>query len=70
LETILAMPISQFRTSLTLIHYGIGLQLAGLLWGIVFPYMPYPRMGLTVHIQCMLNGTISPFPHRLFLLNR
>lgn len=55
------MSLTQSTTALSLIRYGVGLQLAGLLWGPIFPMLPYPRMGLTVHIQCMSNGN-PPLP--------
>lgn len=52
--------MSQLHIALTLIRYGI--ELAGLLWGIAFPHVPYPQMGLSVHLLSILNSTFSlPF---------
>lgn len=38
-----------------LVH-GIALLLAGLVWGLVIPATPYPRLALTAHIQFEVNG--------------
>ncbi len=40
-----------------LIH-GIALVLAGLVWGLVVPATPYPRLALTAHIQFESNGVL------------
>jgi hydroxylaminobenzene mutase len=40
-----------------LIH-GLMLVLVGLLWGLVVPNTPYPRLGLGAHIQFETNGML------------
>jgi hydroxylaminobenzene mutase len=40
-----------------LIH-GIALVLAGLVWGLIVPTTPYPRLALTAHIQFESNGVL------------
>jgi hydroxylaminobenzene mutase len=40
-----------------LIH-GIALVLVGLLWGLVVPHTPYPRLALVAHIQFETNGLL------------
>lgn len=37
---------------------GMALVLAGLLWGLVVPHTPYPRLALGAHIQFELNGLL------------
>lgn len=33
-------------------------MLFGLCWGFIVPTTPYPRLGLTAHIQCMAEGSM------------
>jgi len=40
-----------------LIH-GLVFVLAGLVWGLVVPLTPYPRLALTAHIQFVSNGML------------
>ena len=40
-----------------LIH-GLLLVLTGLVWGIMVPHTPYPRLALTAHIQFLTNGVV------------
>jgi hydroxylaminobenzene mutase len=40
-----------------LIH-GIALVLVGLVWGLIVPTTPYPRLALTAHIQFESNGVL------------
>lgn len=40
-----------------LIH-GMALVLAGLVWGLIIPGTPYPRLALGAHIQFMSNGIL------------
>lgn len=55
-----------------LIH-GIALILAGLVWGLVIPGTPFPRLALGAHIQFVTNGllfmvlatVLLALPHRL-----
>jgi len=55
-----------------LIH-GITLVLAGLVWGLVIPGTPYPRLALGAHIQFITNGmlfivlatVLLTLPHRV-----
>jgi (hydroxyamino)benzene mutase len=37
---------------------GMALVLVGLLWGLVVPHTPYPRLALGAHIQFELNGLL------------
>lgn len=37
---------------------GLALVLAGLLWGLVVPHTPYPRLALGAHIQFEFNGLL------------
>lgn len=38
--------------------HGLGLILAGLLWGFVPPHTPYPRLAVGAHIQFESNGAL------------
>lgn len=49
-------PILQQRQSNNLIFYGILLFLLGLIVGLFLPLMANPRMGLSSHIEGVLNG--------------
>jgi len=40
-----------------LIH-GMALVLAGLVWGLVIPGTPFPRLALGAHIQFVTNGLL------------
>ena len=40
-----------------LIH-GLALILAGLVWGIIVPFTPFPRLALTAHIEFEVNGLL------------
>jgi hydroxylaminobenzene mutase len=37
---------------------GLGLILAGLVWGLVVPHTPYPRLALGAHVQFETNGML------------
>jgi hydroxylaminobenzene mutase len=37
---------------------GLGMILAGLVWGLVVPHTPYPRLALGAHIQFETNGML------------
>jgi hypothetical protein len=43
---------------LHLLRHGSGLVGFGLLFGFLVPYTPYPRLGLTAHIQFAVEGTM------------
>ena len=47
----------QSRSGQILIH-GLALVLAGLVWGIVVPHSPFPRLALVAHIQFAMNGML------------
>lgn len=53
------------------LRLGILLFLLGLLSGLVIPMMENPRMGLTSHLEGVINGTfllvLGAFWHRLYL---
>jgi (hydroxyamino)benzene mutase len=38
--------------------HGLTLVLAGLLWGLIVPHTPYPRLALGAHIQLVFNGLL------------
>jgi (hydroxyamino)benzene mutase len=37
---------------------GMALVLTGLVWGLVVPHTPYPRLALTAHVQFESNGML------------
>ena len=39
--------------------HGMALVLAGLVWGLVVPGTPFPRLALGAHIQFMTNGMLA-----------
>jgi hypothetical protein len=41
-----------------LLIHGMVLVLVGLVWGLVIPSTPYPRLGLGAHIQFVSNGML------------
>lgn len=43
---------------LYLLRHGSGLVGFGLLFGFIVPFTPYPRLGLTAHIQFAVEGTM------------
>lgn len=45
----------QFGARQVLIH-GLALILVGLLWGLVVPHTPFPRLALGAHLQFEFNG--------------
>jgi len=46
------------RLSRQILLQGMTLAWVGLIWGFVAPLTPYPRLGLTAHIQFMQNGLL------------
>ena len=49
-------PCRRSRLPLSLIRHGGGLIACGMLFGFVVPLVPYPRLGLTAHIQFCVQG--------------
>jgi hydroxylaminobenzene mutase len=49
---------TQQTTSRRLIRYGVLLLLLGLLSGLVVPMLSNPRMGLSGHLEGVMNGTL------------
>lgn len=47
----------QNRARQILIH-GLALVLVGIVWGLVIPHTPFPRLALSAHIQAVLNGML------------
>ena len=47
----------QSRARQILIH-GLALVLVGIIWGLVIPHTPFPRLALSAHIQAVLNGML------------
>lgn len=45
------------RARRILIH-GLALILTGLVWGIIIPFTPFPRLALTAHIEFEVNGLL------------
>ncbi|KAK9353662.1 hypothetical protein V1505DRAFT_376824 [Lipomyces doorenjongii] len=53
------MPEStQAITALSLLRSGVSLQLFGLVWGLIIPLTPFPKLALTAHIQSMAQGAM------------
>jgi (hydroxyamino)benzene mutase len=48
----------QHRTAHSLITSGLSMQLLGLTWGFLVKHTPFPRLGLTAHIQLMAEGAM------------
>ncbi len=53
-----AQPLPPFNLPLSLLRHGAGLIGFGLFFGFVVPFPPYPRLGLTAHIQFAVEGTM------------
>ncbi|KAK0646813.1 hypothetical protein B0T16DRAFT_458698 [Cercophora newfieldiana] len=53
-----AAPVQPFNLPLSLLRHGSGLIGFGLLFGFIVPLTPYPRLGLTAHIQFAVEGTM------------
>lgn len=61
------------RGSRQILIHGTVLVLVGLVWGLVVPNTPYPRLALGAHIQLVLNGillivlttALAAFPNRV-----
>ncbi|RFU75127.1 hypothetical protein TARUN_7129, partial [Trichoderma arundinaceum] len=49
-------PHRRSRLPLSLIRHGGGLIGCGMLFGFLVPFVPYPRLGLTAHIQFCIQG--------------
>ncbi|KAK1255752.1 hypothetical protein MKX07_008011 [Trichoderma sp. CBMAI-0711] len=49
-------PCRRSRLPLSLIRHGGGLVACGMLFGFLVPLVPYPRLGLTAHIQFGVQG--------------
>lgn len=47
---------TQTAVAKTLITYGAFCELAGMIFGMFIPQMPYPRLGLAGHNNWMLSG--------------
>ncbi|KAK9335246.1 hypothetical protein V1521DRAFT_440385 [Lipomyces starkeyi] len=47
---------AQAITALSLLRSGVSLQLFGLVWGLIIPVTPFPKLALTAHIQSMAQG--------------
>jgi hypothetical protein len=46
------------RASLSNLRQGAVYMLVGLVWGMVVPAAPYPRLALTAHVQLTANGVM------------
>ncbi|HVU85719.1 MAG TPA: hypothetical protein VHD36_00235, partial [Pirellulales bacterium] len=46
------------RTARQILFHGLGMVLAGLVWGFVVPATPFPRLALTAHIEFTSNGVL------------
>ncbi|KAK9329283.1 hypothetical protein V1520DRAFT_356088 [Lipomyces starkeyi] len=47
---------AQAITALSLLRSGVSLQLFGLVWGLIIPVTPFPKLALTAHIQSMAQA--------------
>lgn len=56
----------QNRAKQILIH-GLALVLVGIVWGLVIPHTPFPRLALSAHIQAVLNGMLFTLMAMLLL---
>jgi (hydroxyamino)benzene mutase len=63
--------MSSQRGGRQLLIHGMALIFVGLVWGLVVPHTPYPRLALGAHIQFVTNGLlfvvmaslVLKFPH-------
>ncbi len=46
------------RAARQILFHGMAMMLAGLVWCFVVPATPFPRLGLTAHIQFTSNGVL------------
>ncbi|KAJ3047957.1 hypothetical protein HK097_011019 [Rhizophlyctis rosea] len=44
--------------ALSVLRHGMGLIVAGLVWGFFIPQTPFPRLALTAHIQFQAEGAM------------
>jgi hypothetical protein len=51
-------PLHPFNLPLSLLRHGAALIGFGLLFGCIVPLTPYPRLGLTAHMQFAIEGTM------------
>ncbi len=49
-------PTFETRTAHSLYLTGAALMVFGLCWGFCVPHTPFPKLALTAHIQCMVEG--------------
>lgn len=56
------------RRSRQILLHGLALVLAGLVWGVVVPHTPFPRLALVAHIQFATNGMLFIVMAMLLLL--
>jgi hydroxylaminobenzene mutase len=52
------MVLVSVRGGRQILIHGLMFVLAGLVWGLVVPLTPYPRLALTAHIQLVSNGML------------
>lgn len=50
--------MSTHADSRKILVHGLALVLAGLVWGLVIPHTPHPRLALGAHIQFTTNGML------------
>jgi hydroxylaminobenzene mutase len=50
--------MSVHAISRQILMHGLILVLSGLVWGLVVPHTPYPRLALGAHIQFVINGIL------------
>jgi hydroxylaminobenzene mutase len=61
------------KSAKQILLHGLAFVLVGLVWGLVVPHTPYPRLALTAHVQFESNGMLIiilavlliRFPHRV-----
>lgn len=51
--------MSQSSIALGLLKSGSLLLTTGFLWGVFIPHTPYPRIGLSLHINMIQHGLLS-----------
>ena len=50
--------MTQSKAQRQILVHGLALVFVGLVWGLAVPNTPFPRLGLTAHIQLIENGML------------
>lgn len=52
----MAKPTFETRTAHSLYLNGASLMVFGLFWGFYVPYTPFPKLAISAHSKCMIEG--------------